>query len=79
MYQLDTYIDDDTFFVFPVYTNPNRVTAIKETENGYGPYTENIDYIFSISPQGNNLLQEIKVGGSSYYNFTYNCELKPIS
>lgn len=73
MYAMDTYIDDDTFFILPIYSNSNVVTSIKETENGFAPHTENIVYVYETSPQGNNLLSQVTIDGSGYYKFSYSC------
>lgn len=72
-YQMDTYIDDDEFLMMPVFTNPNRVTSFKQTESGFSPSINTINYLFTNTPQGNNVLSEIKVDSDSYYKFTYNC------
>ncbi len=72
-YAKDTYIDDDDSHFYPLFTNPNLVTSVKETEFNNTPVIENISYLYLPSPQGNNLLSEIKVDNTSYYKFTYNC------
>lgn len=74
-YTLDTYIDNDAdnFVSFAVLKNTNIVTAITSTESGYSPSIENIDYYYSLSSQGNNLLNEVKIDNSNYYKFNYQC------
>lgn len=72
-YQMDTYIDDDEFLSMPIFINPNRVTSYTQTENGFSPSVNTINYIFTSSPQGNNLLNEIKIDSDEYYKFSYNC------
>ena len=72
-YAKDTYIDDDDSHFYPLFTNPNLVTSVKETEFNNTPVIENISYLYIPSSQGNNLLSEIKIDNTSFYKFTYNC------
>lgn len=74
-YTLDTYIDNDAdnFVSYALMKNTNRVTAITSTETGFSPSTESINYYFTTSPQGNSLLNEVKIDNTNYYKFGYQC------